>query len=132
DEDPNISLVQDEEMTWFQDADAEVQEDTNIQIRTSDDTELVIEEEEPTKVVEDQGSGEKGEKEVTTLVNFQTYIRRKREVSTASRLDSTADVSTASEIGSTAGVKAKDKGKVIMTEPGPEKKKKKQPEQERL
>ncbi|GJZ29985.1 hypothetical protein Tco_0575032, partial [Tanacetum coccineum] len=37
---------------------AEVQEDTNIQIRTSDDTELVIEEEEPTKVVEDQGSGE--------------------------------------------------------------------------
>ncbi|GJY94453.1 hypothetical protein Tco_0510814 [Tanacetum coccineum] len=33
DEDLNISLVQDEEMTWFQDADAEVQEDTNIQIR---------------------------------------------------------------------------------------------------
>ncbi|GKD80674.1 hypothetical protein Tco_1347513 [Tanacetum coccineum] len=139
DEDPNISLVQDEEMTWFQDADAEVQEDTNIQIRTSDDTELVIEEEEPTKVVEDQGSGEKGEKEVTTLVNFQTYIRRKRRVSTgsggvstATRLDSTDDVSTASEIGSTAAEKKKDKGKATITEPEPEKKSKKQLEQERL
>ncbi|GKC96351.1 hypothetical protein Tco_1161793 [Tanacetum coccineum] len=30
DEDLNISLVQDEEMTWFQDANAEVQEDANI------------------------------------------------------------------------------------------------------
>ncbi|GJX63339.1 hypothetical protein Tco_0296239 [Tanacetum coccineum] len=99
DEDPNISLVQDEEMTWFQDVDAEVQEDTDIHIRTSNDTEVLLEEQEPTKLVEDQSSGEKGEK---------------------------------SEIGSTAGVKAKDKGKAIMTEPDPEKKKKKQLEQERL
>ncbi|GKD80009.1 hypothetical protein Tco_1342630 [Tanacetum coccineum] len=40
DEDPNISLVQDEEMTWFQDADTEVQKDTDMHLRTSDDTEL--------------------------------------------------------------------------------------------
>ncbi|GKF03473.1 hypothetical protein Tco_0030396, partial [Tanacetum coccineum] len=75
-----------------------------ISLWTSDDTELVLEEEEPTEVVDDQGSGEKGEKEVATPVNFQTYIRRRRGVSTASRLDSTA-----AEIGSTAGIKAKDK-----------------------
>ncbi|GKF03143.1 hypothetical protein Tco_0030066 [Tanacetum coccineum] len=99
-----------------------------ISLWTSDDTELVIEEEEPTKVVEDQGSGEKGEKEVTTPVNFQTYLRRRRGVSTASRLDGTA----ASEIGSTTGVKAKDKGKAIIIEIEPEKKSKRQLEQERL
>ncbi|GKD78082.1 hypothetical protein Tco_1340703, partial [Tanacetum coccineum] len=38
---------------------------------------------------------------------------------------------TASEIGSTVGVKAKDKGKAIMTEPEPEKKTKLQQRQER-
>ncbi|GJV35347.1 hypothetical protein Tco_1407824 [Tanacetum coccineum] len=36
DEDPNISLVQDKGMTWFQDADAEIQE------KASDETELVL------------------------------------------------------------------------------------------
>ncbi|GJY23721.1 putative ribonuclease H-like domain-containing protein, partial [Tanacetum coccineum] len=61
DEDPNISLVQDEGMTWFQDADAEIQE------KNSADTEILLQEEEPTKLVEDQGSGEKGEKEVSTV-----------------------------------------------------------------
>ncbi|GJY20316.1 hypothetical protein Tco_0392882 [Tanacetum coccineum] len=113
-----------------------VQKDADIQIRTSDDTEVLLEEEEPTELVEDQGSGEKGEKEVTTPVNFQTYIRRRREVSTgservstASRLDSTTN--TASEIGSTASEKRKDKGKGIMTEPEPEKKTKLQQRQER-
>ncbi|GJU53051.1 putative reverse transcriptase domain-containing protein [Tanacetum coccineum] len=49
----------------------------------------------------------------------QTYTRRRRSVSTASRTVSTADVSTASELGSTAGVKAKDKGKAIMQESEP-------------
>ncbi|GKF37682.1 hypothetical protein Tco_0114440, partial [Tanacetum coccineum] len=106
---------------------AEVQEDANINIRTSDDTEVLLKEQELTELVEDQGSGEKGEKEVTTPVILQTYIRRSRGVSTVSRLDSTA-----AEIGSTAGIKAKDKGKEIMTEPKPKKKSKKQLEQERL
>ncbi|GJZ60601.1 hypothetical protein Tco_0616417, partial [Tanacetum coccineum] len=68
-------------------------------------------------LVEDQGSGEKGKKEVTTPINYQTYIRKRRRVSTARR-----QVSTASEIGSTASEKAKDKGKAIMTEPEPPKK----------
>ncbi|GKE81772.1 hypothetical protein Tco_1551772, partial [Tanacetum coccineum] len=60
----------------------------------------------------------------------QTYTRRSRSVSIASRTVSTADVSTAdvstaSELGSTAGVKTKDKGKAIMQESKPLKKVKK-------
>ncbi|GKG51342.1 hypothetical protein Tco_0541726, partial [Tanacetum coccineum] len=43
-----------------------VQEDVETQRRTSDDTEIVIEQDEPTELVEDLGSGEKGEKEVNT------------------------------------------------------------------
>ncbi|GJU55862.1 hypothetical protein Tco_1229576 [Tanacetum coccineum] len=89
-----------------------------IKEKNSVDTEVLLEKEEPTKLVKDKSSGEKGEKEVTTLVNFQTYIRRRRGVSTGSG-------------GSTAGVKAKDKGKAIMTEPEPEKKTKLQQRQER-
>ncbi|GJY03661.1 hypothetical protein Tco_0369601 [Tanacetum coccineum] len=122
DEDPTISLVQDEEMTWFQ-------EDAEIQEKNSADPEILLQEEEPTELVEDIGSGEKGEKEVTTAKNFQTYIKKRSQVSTcsgdvstASRLDSTADVSTASELGGTAGIKAKDKGKTIMQESEPPKK----------
>ncbi|GJT82819.1 putative ribonuclease H-like domain-containing protein [Tanacetum coccineum] len=57
--DPTISLVQDEGMTWFQ-------EDAQVQEKQSDDTKVLIEEEEPSELVEDQGSGEKREKEVTT------------------------------------------------------------------
>ncbi|GKC32090.1 hypothetical protein Tco_1039384 [Tanacetum coccineum] len=60
DTDPSISLVQDEGPSWFQ-------EDAEIQEKISDDTEVLLEEEEPTKIVEDQGSGEKGEKEVSTV-----------------------------------------------------------------
>ncbi|GKD13925.1 hypothetical protein Tco_1198332, partial [Tanacetum coccineum] len=41
-------------------------EDIEIQEKISDDNEVVLEEEEPTELVEDQGSGEKGEKEVST------------------------------------------------------------------
>ncbi|GJZ07154.1 hypothetical protein Tco_0540947 [Tanacetum coccineum] len=78
---------------------------------------LVLQEDEPTELVEDQGSGEKGEKEVTTPINYQTYIKRRRRVSTARR-----QVSTANEIGSTASEKEKDKGKALITEPEPPKK----------
>ncbi|GJU17942.1 hypothetical protein Tco_1145908 [Tanacetum coccineum] len=53
------------------------------------------------------------------------YNQKSKEVSTASRLVSTADISTASELDSTTGVKAKDKGKAIMHESDPPKKIKK-------
>ncbi|GKD50296.1 hypothetical protein Tco_1279272 [Tanacetum coccineum] len=98
-----------------------------ISLWTSDDTKLVLEEAEPTELVEDQGSGKKGEKEVTTPTNYQTYIRRRRDVSTGS-----GGVSTGSRQDSTADVKSKDKGKAIMIELEPEKKTKKQLELERL
>ncbi|GJT00225.1 hypothetical protein Tco_0821394 [Tanacetum coccineum] len=59
-QEPSISLVQDEETSW-------IQEDIEIQEKISDDTEVVLEKEEPSELVEDQGSGEKGEKEVSTI-----------------------------------------------------------------
>ncbi|GJV47794.1 hypothetical protein Tco_1438006, partial [Tanacetum coccineum] len=68
DQDPSISLVQDERTSW-------IQEDIEIQEKISDDTEVVLEEEEPTELVEDQSSGEKGEKEVSTVdVEHSTVI----------------------------------------------------------
>ncbi|GKC56687.1 hypothetical protein Tco_1084285 [Tanacetum coccineum] len=58
-----------------------IQEDIEIQETISDDTEVVLEEEEPTKLLEDQGSGEKGEKEVSIVgTEHSTVIP---EVSTA-------------------------------------------------
>ncbi|GKA95140.1 hypothetical protein Tco_0817178 [Tanacetum coccineum] len=59
DQNPSISLVQDEGTSW-------IQEDAEIQGRTSADTEILLDQEEPTELVEDLGSGEKGEKEIST------------------------------------------------------------------
>ncbi|GKB01813.1 hypothetical protein Tco_0829857 [Tanacetum coccineum] len=92
DTDPTISLVQDEGTSWFQ-------EDVKTQEKNSADTEVLLEEETPTELIEDLGS----------------------EVSTASH-----DVSTAAAalvyIRRSA---SKDKGKAIMQEPEPPKKLKK-------
>ncbi|GJZ34607.1 hypothetical protein Tco_0580424 [Tanacetum coccineum] len=105
-------------------------EDAEIQEKISDDTELFLEEEEPTEIVEDQGSGEK---EVSTVVAEHSTIIP--EISTANIAVTTAKVSTAVEnlvYIRRSAEKKKDKGKGIMTEPEPEKKTKKQLEQERL
>ncbi|GJX26850.1 hypothetical protein Tco_0233146 [Tanacetum coccineum] len=94
-------------------------EDAEIKEKNSADTEIILEEEQPTKLVEDIGSGEKGA----------------REVSTANIAVTTAEVSTAAEnlvYIRRSAEKKKDKGKGIMTEPEPEKKTKKQLKQERL
>ncbi|GKB09832.1 putative ribonuclease H-like domain-containing protein [Tanacetum coccineum] len=85
---------------------SDIDEDLNISL-------VQDEEEEPTELVEDQGSGEKGEKEVSIAG---------LPISTAT---TTPDVSTASEMGSAAGIKAKGKGKGIMQESMPSKKVKK-------
>ncbi|GJZ74527.1 hypothetical protein Tco_0638992 [Tanacetum coccineum] len=123
DKDPTISLVHDEGTSWFQ-------EDIETQEKNSADTEVLLEEETLTELVEDLGSGEKGKKDVSTA---------DVPVSTAS-----AEVSTASHDVSTAAAalvyirrsasKEKDKGKAIMQEPEPPKKLKKrvQQEQERI
>ncbi|GKD54232.1 hypothetical protein Tco_1287619 [Tanacetum coccineum] len=115
DQDPSISLVQDEGTSW-------IQEDIEIQEKISDDTEVVLEEEEPTELVEDQGSGEKGEKEVSTVgAEHSTVIP---EVSTAAA--NLVYIRRSAQ-------KRKDKGKAIMEEDeSVQKKTKKQLEQERL
>ncbi|GJZ52991.1 hypothetical protein Tco_0607876 [Tanacetum coccineum] len=118
DQNPSISLVQDEGTSW-------IQEDAETQGRTSADTEILLDQEEPTELVEDPGSGEKGEKEIssaevlvstaiailvvsTAIPERQVYIRRSAE-------------------------KRKDKGKAIMVDDeSVQKKTKKQLEQERL
>ncbi|GJX01021.1 hypothetical protein Tco_0184934 [Tanacetum coccineum] len=110
DQNPFISLVQDEGTSW-------IQEDARTQGRTSADTEILLDQEEPTKLEGDLGSGEKGEKEisiasvtpeVSTAAENLVYIRRSAE-------------------------KRKDKGKVIKKEDeSVQKKTKKQLEQERL
>ncbi|GKC22674.1 hypothetical protein Tco_1024824 [Tanacetum coccineum] len=87
DQNPSISLVQDEGTSW-------IQEDVEIQTRTSADTEILLDQEEPNELVEDFGSDEKGEKEISTA-NIS--------VSTASAIPkvSTAGVSTTKAVLST-------------------------------
>ncbi|GKF49175.1 hypothetical protein Tco_0142426, partial [Tanacetum coccineum] len=94
-------------------------QDAKIKEKNSANTEIILEEEQPTELVEDIGSGEKGAS----------------EVSTANIAVTTAEVSTAAEklvYIRRSAEKKKDKGKGIKTEPEPEKKTKKQLEQERL
>ncbi|GKE95182.1 hypothetical protein Tco_1580037 [Tanacetum coccineum] len=104
----------DEGTSWFQ-------EDVETQEKNSVDIEVLQEEETPTELIEDLGSGEKGEKEISTA---------DVPVSTASAKVSSAthDVSIAAAtlvyIRRSAS-KAKDKGKAIMQEPAPLKKLKK-------
>ncbi|GJU08836.1 hypothetical protein Tco_1125266 [Tanacetum coccineum] len=64
DQDPSISLVQDEGTSW-------IQEDIEIQEKISNDNEVVLEEEEHTKLVEDQ--------KVSTAAKNLVYIRRSAE-----------------------------------------------------
>ncbi|GKC06054.1 hypothetical protein Tco_0997664, partial [Tanacetum coccineum] len=91
----------------------EEDEDAKIQKKNSADTEILLQEEEPTELLEDQGSGEKGKKEVSTIgAEHSTVIP---DVSTANIAVTTTEVSTAAE-----------------NLPKPEKKTKKQLEQERL
>nr|GEW90578.1 retrovirus-related Pol polyprotein from transposon TNT 1-94 [Tanacetum cinerariifolium] len=108
DENPFISLVQNERTSW-------IQEDYEIQGRTSADTEILLDQEEPTELVEDLVSGEMGEKEISTVIP---------EVSTAA--ENLVYIRRSPE-------KRKDKGKAIMKEDKSiQKKSKKQLEQEIL
>ncbi|GJR53621.1 reverse transcriptase domain-containing protein, partial [Tanacetum coccineum] len=140
DEDPNVFLAQDEGVEWFQ-------EDTQVQDKASNETEPVIQEVTPTKVIHDQGSSEKGQPEVSTADIPVSTAGITTGTASVIPTVSTANVniSTAStirsEIRSTAGRVVysrrsdeirKDKGKAIMTELEPNKKSKKELEQERL
>ncbi|GKC89684.1 hypothetical protein Tco_1150333, partial [Tanacetum coccineum] len=76
DQNPSISLIQDKGTSW-------IQEDAEIQGRTSADTEILLDQEEPTELVEDLGSGEKGEKEISTANISISTASATPEVSTA-------------------------------------------------
>ncbi|GJX35647.1 putative ribonuclease H-like domain-containing protein [Tanacetum coccineum] len=133
---PSISLVQDKGNSW-------IQEDAEIQTRTSADTEILLYQEEPTELVEDFGSGEKGEKEISTADMSVSTSSAIPEVSTASVSTTEATLSIVIPEVSTgvenlvyirrSAEKRKDKGKAIMKEDEfVQKKTKKQLEQERL
>ncbi|GJT05897.1 hypothetical protein Tco_0840359 [Tanacetum coccineum] len=99
DEDPTISLVQDEGISW-------IPQEEEVYEKPSDETKLIVQEETPTKIIEEHGSGEKGEMEISTASPPKVT-----KVSSAE-----AHVYTRS---------AKDKGKAIMKEPATPKKVKK-------
>ncbi|GJV21135.1 hypothetical protein Tco_1370155, partial [Tanacetum coccineum] len=82
DTDPTISLVQDEGTSWFQ-------EDVETQEKNSADTEIILEEETPTELIEDLGNGENGENKISTAGS---------EISTASHDVSTATATLVEDI----------------------------------
>ncbi|GJT38160.1 putative ribonuclease H-like domain-containing protein [Tanacetum coccineum] len=88
---------------------SDIDEDPNE--KQSDDTEVLIEEEEPNELVEDQGSSRKDEREVSTA-GAELSIG-KNGVNTSSGSISTAAVSTANEIDTDAAKKAKEKRKSL-------------------
>ncbi|GJS19339.1 hypothetical protein Tco_0447971 [Tanacetum coccineum] len=97
---PSIfQIVQDEGTSW-------IQEDAETLWRTSADTKILLELEEPTELVEDPGSGEKGEKEISTAEVLVSSTHAIPEVSTAI-LERHVYIKRSAE-------KRKDKGKAIM------------------
>ncbi|GJT40381.1 hypothetical protein Tco_0940246 [Tanacetum coccineum] len=137
-----VVLFDEEEVSEELDLDVEISlvppHDSEIQEKISNDTEVLLEEEEttelveePTKLVEDQGSGEKGEQEVTiadTALNTASV-----PISAASTTPEVSTVAANLVYIRRSAEKRKDKGKAIMIEDeSVQKKSKKQLEQERL
>ncbi|GJU16982.1 hypothetical protein Tco_1144948 [Tanacetum coccineum] len=99
DEDPTISLIQDKGISW-------IPQEEEVHEKPSDETELLVQET-PTEIIEEHGSGEKGEMEISTasppkvtkVSNVVPHVYTRRS--------------------------AKDKGKAIMEEPVTPKKVKK-------
>ncbi|GJW32649.1 hypothetical protein Tco_0052681 [Tanacetum coccineum] len=104
DEDPTISLVQDEGISW-------IPQEEEVHEKPSDETEVLVQEETPTEIIKEHGSGEKGEMEISTA-NIQVSTASPPKVSTA-----VPHVYTRRSVT--------DKGKAIMEEPATLKKVKK-------
>ncbi|GJS61868.1 putative ribonuclease H-like domain-containing protein [Tanacetum coccineum] len=99
--------------------DEEAEEDLSNQERNQgrfDDTQISDQPEEQLGIFSASTALVDAARRRRSVENVQTYIKRRREVSTGSGGVSTADINTASELDSTASVKAKDKGKAIMQE----------------
>ncbi|GKB27980.1 hypothetical protein Tco_0867381, partial [Tanacetum coccineum] len=92
DEDPIISLVQDEGISW-------IPQEEEVHEKPSDETKVIVQEETPTEIIEEHGSGEKSE----------------MEISITSPLKVTKDSTVEAHVYTRR--KAKDKGKAIMEEP---------------
>ncbi|GJY53000.1 DNA ligase 1 [Tanacetum coccineum] len=104
DEDLTISLLQDEGISW-------IPQEEEVHEKLSDETEVLIQEETPTDIIEEHGSGKKGEMEIS-IANIQVSTASPPKVSTA-----LPHVYIRRS--------AKDKGKAIMKEPATLKKVKK-------
>ncbi|GJX45977.1 hypothetical protein Tco_0262653 [Tanacetum coccineum] len=107
-------------------ADAEGQE------KASTETEPIIQEVTPTKVIQDQESSEKGSAKVSTAGATKGTASEVPVVSTVEENISTARRTVTYTRRSGEKRTRKDKGKAIMTESEPKKKSKKEIEQERL
>ncbi|GJW14290.1 hypothetical protein Tco_0018423 [Tanacetum coccineum] len=106
--------------------------DAEVQEKASTETEPIIQEVTPTKVIQDQGSSEKGSAKVSTAGITKGTASEVLVVSTAEENISTAGRTVTYRRRSEEKRTRKDKGKAIMTEPEPKKKSKKELEQERL
>ncbi|GKC53824.1 hypothetical protein Tco_1076569 [Tanacetum coccineum] len=106
--------------------------DAEVQEKASTETEPIIQEVTPTEVIQDQGSSEKGNSEVSTAGATKGTASEVPVVSTAEINISTAGRTVTYKRRSEEKRTRKDKGKAIMTEPEPKKKSKKELEQERL
>ncbi|GJW68691.1 hypothetical protein Tco_0123115 [Tanacetum coccineum] len=106
--------------------------DAEVQAKASNETEPVIQDETPTKVIRDQESSEKGQSKVSTAEATQGTASEVLIVSIAEVNISTAGGTITYRRRSEEKRTRKDKGKAIMTEPEPKKKSKKELEQERL
>ncbi|GJW62625.1 putative ribonuclease H-like domain-containing protein [Tanacetum coccineum] len=91
-------------------------EDAEIQEKNSADTEILLEEEEPTELVEDLSSGEKGEKEVTTADAELNTASASISTVSPSKVSTAEDISGAETLVYIRRSRSKDKGKAIMTE----------------
>ncbi|GKF55889.1 hypothetical protein Tco_0166229, partial [Tanacetum coccineum] len=106
--------------------------DAEVQEKASNETEPIIQEVTPTEVIQDQGSSEKGNYEVSTAGATKGTASEVLVVSTAEVNISTAGRTVTYRRRSEEKRTRNDKGKAIMTEPKPVKKSKKLLEQERL
>ncbi|GKD59979.1 hypothetical protein Tco_1297488, partial [Tanacetum coccineum] len=103
-----------------------------VQEKASTKTEPIIQEVTPTKVIQDQGSSEKGSAEVSTVGATKDTASEVPMVSTAEENISTAGRTVTYRRRCEEKRTRKDKGKEIMTESKPKKKSEKELEQERL
>ncbi|GKA26092.1 hypothetical protein Tco_0712201 [Tanacetum coccineum] len=110
------SLQQNELTNLDKDAeeDSSKQEDAEIQEKNNTDTEILLEEEDPTELVEDHSSGEKGDKEVSTAHIAVTTAEAELSIVSPPTAEDISGAETLVYIRRSA---SKDKGKTIMTKP---------------